>query len=301
MESRKFHLQPSAAASAYVWGPRRSRRARWRRPPHHHQITVLLFPINVASVSVCGGCCRAAQPIITFCAGIEKGLARPRCVPASSASGRLSRRSPLRGRPARRHRTAIMPRKMTLLKIPAEPSNQESQPSSSSGQSTIRRVPFSGLSPREVRILEEIISSDSSASECEEVSVTPPKRRQRRKSPEKPELPKWVVSADHLARVRSRLAEREEEVSNLEREVYGLKAKVTNLQDRVTELESELAMGSSENLEDNRCKICWVAERELILHPCTHMDLCRRCAAKMGPNCPWCRKRVIKVSKIYKL
>ena len=199
-------------------GPRRQRRP----PHHHHQITVLLFPINVASVSVCGGCCRAAQPIITFCAGIEKGLARPRCVPASSASGRLSRRSPLRGRPARRHRTAIMPRKMTLLKIPAEPSNLESQPSSSSGQSTIRRVPFSGLSPREVRILEEIISSDSSASECEEVSVTPPKKRQKRKSPEKPELPKWVVSADHLERVKSRLADKEEEVSSLKKQVASL-------------------------------------------------------------------------------
>ena len=142
--------------------------------------------------------------------------------------------------------------------------------------------------------MEEIISSDSSASECEEIAATPPKKRQKRKSPENPALPKWVVSADHLDRVKSRLAEREEEVS-------GLKKKVAALEDRVTELESELAMGPSGNPEDNRCKICWAAERELILHPCTHFDICRRCAAKMGPNCPWCRKRVIKVSKIYKL
>ena len=159
-------------------------------------------------------------------------------------------------------------------------------------------VPFSGLSLQEVRILEAIISSDS---DCEVVPPLPSRKKCLRKTKEKSVGKECESCRSNDSDAQSHLDQVKRRLGDKERQVYDLKAKVTNLQDRVVELEGELANRPSGNLEDNRCKICWVAERELILHPCTHMDLCRRCAAKMGPNCPWCRKRVIKVSKIYKM
>ena len=195
------------------------------------------------------------------------------------------------------------------MQLSDEPSNLESQPSSSSStrQSTIRRVPFSGLSPREVRILEEIISSDSSECECEEVSVAPPKRCRKRKSPEKPSLPKWVVSADHLDRVRGRLAEREEEVSNLKGQVSRLERQVSKLEEEREGFKRCLDATTALMKDERQCKICFQRDADTTLLPCLHAATCRQCVRELkvepgvGKCCPFCRRPILTIGAIYRV
>ena len=245
-------------------------------------------------------------------------------------------------------------------------------------QSTISLVAFSGLDHQEIRIIQDIISSDS---DCEVVPPLPSrkkclrkrkspgepcescrcndkeaqshhnhvkkrlgdKERQvyilkeqltnfqdrvtqlegelakrppediadnahgKKKSPGKPGLPKWVVSSDHLERVKSRLAESEEEVSNLKGQVSRLERQVSKLEEEKEGFKRCLDATTALMKDERQCKICFQRDADTTLLPCLHSSTCRQCVRELkvepgvGKCCPFCRRPILTIGAIYRV
>ena len=48
-------------------------------------------------------------------------------------------------------------------------------------------------------------------------------------------------------------------------------------------------------LENYKCNICFEADRNILLYPCSHMPMCSGCVSKIPSNCPICRQKIAHV------
>ena len=165
-----------------------------------------------------------------------------------------------------------MPRQMTTFHRRAD-----SPPLHSAKRQTT--ITLSTLSAREIRILDEIISTDS---ECAVVSdgETPRKKWLRKRKS------KNVTCCTAL---QLELQQMKRHLSDKERELCQLKNRLAQLEHQAAEL-----------LEEGICKICYDAPIECVLVPCLHQVVCRGCREQLDERCPICRVQIHKTGKVYR-